>query len=56
MDFNPLNNILITVSKNSIYLVDIKNINNNKKISNYQYHKSQKIIGAISNMNNSKYF
>ena len=54
MDFNPVTNILSTISKNAIYLVDIKNIGNNKKFPNFQYYKSEKAYGIFSNLNNSK--
>lgn len=55
MDYNPYTNILATISKNSIYLVDIKNPKNNKRIPNFQYYKSEKPYGILTNQNNSTY-
>jgi hypothetical protein len=54
MDFNPETNILSSISKNAIYLVDIKNVKNNKRIPIFQYVKSVKPYSILSNFNNSK--
>jgi hypothetical protein len=53
MDYNPYTNILTTISKNTIYLVDVKNPKVNRKFPNFQYVKSEKPYGIMSNINNS---
>jgi hypothetical protein len=55
LDFNPVTNILSSISKNAIYLVEIKNLKNSKRIPNFQYFKSEKACGIVANLNNSKY-
>ena len=60
IDFNPQNNILITLSKTSLVLYDINNINIFRKIQNFPLINKEYISGIIPNIstcfNNYSYF
>ena len=43
------------MSKNAVYIVDVKDIKNNKKFPNFTYHKSEKPYGIVTNFNHSKF-
>jgi len=50
MDFNPHTGILVTLSKTSIILYEITNINNCKKISNFTLAGKENICGIVPNL------
>ena len=50
MDFNPHTGILVTLSKTSIILYEITNINNCKKISNFTLVGKENICGIVPNL------
>ena len=50
MDFNPHTGILVTLSKTSIILYEITNINNCKKISNFTLIGKENICGIVPNL------
>ena len=60
IDFNPYNEVLATLSKTSLILYEIKNINNFKKISNFALVNKEFIIGILPNLsvnfNRDSYF
>ena len=60
IEFNPQNNILITLSKTSLVLYDINNINIFRKIQNFPLINKEYISGIIPNLsscfNNYSYF
>ena len=60
IEFNPHNNILITLSKTSIILYDINNVDNFRKIPNFQIIGKEYITGIVPNLstcfNNYSYF
>ena len=60
IEFNPHNNILITLSKTSIILYDINNVDNFRKIHNFQIIGKEFITGIVPNLstcfNNYSYF
>ena len=60
IEFNPHNNILITLSKTSIILYDINNVDNFRKIPNFQIIGKEYITGIVPNLstcfNNFSYF
>lgn len=60
IDFNPHTGVLVTLSKTSIILYDINNVNNCKKIPNFTLIGKENIIGVVPNLstcfNNYSYF
>ena len=50
IDFNPHTGILVTLSKTSIILYEITNINNCKKISNFTLVGKENICGIVPNL------
>jgi WD40 repeat protein len=50
MDFNPHTGILVTLSKTSIILYEITNINNCKKISNFTLAGKENVCGIVPNL------
>ena len=50
MDLNPHTGILVTLSKTSIILYEITNINNCKKISNFTLVGKENICGIVPNL------
>ena len=50
IDFNPHTGILVTLSKTSIILYDIENVNNFKKISNFTLVGKENIVGIVPNL------
>lgn len=53
MDFNPATNIHVSISKNTIYLVNIKETKNFRKMPNFNYFKSEKPNVILSNLSTS---
>lgn len=60
IDFNPITNILITVSKNNIILYDMLNPSNYRKFSNFNFAGKELIKGLVPNLstmfNKTSYF
>ena len=60
MDFNPHTGVLVTLSKTSIILYEIDNVNNFRKISNFALVGKENISGIVPNLstcfNNYSYF
>ena len=50
IDFNPHTGILVTLSKTSIILYEINNVNNFKKISNFALAAKDNISGIVPNL------
>jgi len=50
MDFCPETEILSSISKNFIYLVNIRDIRITKKVKNFEFFNGTKAYGILSNI------